>query len=77
MATSTRRRGKKRALPGYKACRNCKAVIPENENKCPYCGSTDFSDEWYGLIIVIDPEKSALAKALGLSRKGIYAIDVP
>ena len=41
------------------------------------CGSRDFTDEWYGLIIVLDPEKSCIAKRLGITRKGMFAIDVP
>jgi len=76
-AEAPRRRARRRPLPGYKACRNCKAVIPESEPACPYCGGKDFTDEWYGLIIVIDPEKSCLAKRLGINRKGMFAIDVP
>ncbi len=77
MATEVpRRRGRRRPLPGYKACRNCRAVIPENESTCPYCGSKDFTDEWYGLIIIINPEKSSLAKMLGINRRGMFAIDV-
>ncbi len=78
MSSATgRRRARKRALPGYKACRNCKAIVPENEPVCPVCGGKDFSDEWYGLIIIIDPEKSCFAKKLGINRKGMFAIDVP
>ena len=71
------RRGRRRVLPGYKACRNCKAVVPENTTQCPYCGSTDFTDEWRGLIVIINPEKSNLAKKLGIKNKGMFAIEVP
>ncbi len=76
-AETPRRRVRRKPLPGYKACRNCRAVVPESEQKCPYCGGTEFSEEWYGLIIIVNPEKSCLAKALGVNRKGMFAIDVP
>ncbi len=45
-------------------------------NRAPNCGSTDFSNEWNGLIIVEDVEKSCMAKFLGLTKPGIYAINV-
>lgn len=71
-----RRVTRKRALPGYKACRQCKAVIPDEEVKCPYCGSTDFTDEWRGLVIILNPEKSCIAKKLGINRQGMFALEV-
>ena len=72
-----RRGGRRRTLPGYKACRNCKYVVPEDTTTCPLCGGTDFTVEWRGLIIVLDVEKSCLAKKLGITKPGMYAIDVP
>lgn len=44
--------------------------------ECPVCGSKDFSDEWEGLIIVVNPEKSAIAKIMGISKPGRYAAKV-
>lgn len=51
-------------------------IIPDDAETCPNCGSTDFSNEWNGLIIVIDVDKSCMAKSLGLSKPGMYAINV-
>lgn len=76
ICTSRRRVTGKRHLSGYKACRSCKMIIPDDAESCPNCGSTDFSNEWNGLIIVEDAEKSCMAKFLGLSKPGMYAINV-
>jgi DNA-directed RNA polymerase subunit E" len=43
---------------------------------CPNCKSTDLSSEWSGLIIIIDPVKSQVAKTLGITVPGRYALKV-
>jgi DNA-directed RNA polymerase subunit E" len=57
------------------ACRKCKFVFSGDEKKCPVCGSTDLSDEWSGLVIIMDPA-SRLAEVIGAKREGRYAIRV-
>jgi len=60
-----------------KACRNCQFIITEkNENRCPNCNSTDLSDDHSGVVIIIDPEKSEIAKKLNVSKPGQYALRV-
>ena len=56
------------------ACRKCKMLT--TEKACPNDGSTELSSEWSGLIIVIDQEKSQVAKTLGIVRPGRYALKV-
>ncbi|RLG87884.1 MAG: DNA-binding protein [Thermoprotei archaeon] len=58
----------------FKACRSCKLLVPHDEEKCPNCGSTSFTEEWDGMIIIIDPEKSWVAKRLNIKKPGRYAI---
>jgi DNA-directed RNA polymerase subunit E" len=43
---------------------------------CPNCKSTDLSDDWTGLVIVIDSENSEIAKKMGIKIPGRYAIRV-
>jgi len=62
--------------PRLKACRKCGALVPLNERVCPVCGSTEFSEDWEGMVIIVDPENSELAKEIGLERPGIFAIKV-
>ncbi|MEM1627887.1 MAG: transcription elongation factor subunit Spt4 [Desulfurococcaceae archaeon] len=63
----------KRSKP-YKACKKCRSLVEKNAEVCPTCGSKDFSDEWEGVLIVIDPERSEVAKALEIAKKGRFVI---
>lgn len=56
-----------------KACRICSAIY-ETGDKCPKCGSKEFSDSFKGRIIVINPEKSEVSQKLKLKVKGNFAI---
>jgi len=66
----------RRATYGYKACMNCKMLVPKKEKICPNCKGKDFSDEWSGIFILFKPEESQLAKMLGIKNPGMYAIKV-
>ena len=61
-------------MPAEKACRNCKFIT--KDNVCPVCGSKDLSPNWSGEIIILDVEKSEVAKLLGIKVPGRYAINV-
>lgn len=56
-----------------KACKLCKTIVEEGE-KCPNCGSKELTEGFKGKIVVLDPEKSELAKKVGLKEKGNFAI---
>jgi len=56
----------------HKVCKNCKIFI--EGDKCPLCQGNQFVENWKGRIIVIDPEKSDVAKKLNIKKKGTYAI---
>jgi DNA-directed RNA polymerase subunit E" len=56
------------------ACRKCRMLT--SEKTCPNDGSTELSKEWSGLIIIINPERSQVAKTLGIAKPGRYALKV-
>ena len=56
------------------ACRKCHMLTAEK--KCPNDGSSELSDEWSGLVIVLDPKESQVAKTLGITVQGRYALKV-
>jgi DNA-directed RNA polymerase subunit E" len=63
--------------PIFKACKKCGGLVPLDAKSCPYCGSTSFTEDWEGMIIIIDPGKSLVAKMINRSDKpGVYAIKV-
>lgn len=56
-----------------KACKVCNKIY-EEENKCPKCDSKESIEGFKGRIVVIDPEKSEIAKKLNIKSKGNFAI---
>lgn len=56
-----------------RACPRCNYVT--FDNVCPLCG-TETSSNWTGLIVVIDPDESRLAKELNINSPGRYALKV-
>ena len=61
--------------PKRKICRNCKAIIDKDVDRCPYCGSTDLSEDYSGFIVIVNQENSELSKKLNL-KEGKWAIRV-
>ena len=57
-----------------RACANCHLIT--KENVCPKCRSTSLSEDFGGIVIVFDPESSAVAKAMKIKDKGRYALKV-
>ncbi|MBD3354362.1 DNA-directed RNA polymerase subunit E'' [Candidatus Woesearchaeota archaeon] len=57
-----------------KVCKKCKRFVDGNE--CPNCKGNQFSTNWQGRINILDPEKSEIAKKIGIKEKGEYAIKV-
>jgi len=57
-----------------KACTSCHLIT--SGNVCPKCKSSSLSDDFSGLVIIFDPEGSAIAKAMSIKEKGRYALKV-
>ncbi|MGB8779308.1 MAG: transcription elongation factor subunit Spt4 [Candidatus Bathyarchaeia archaeon] len=57
-----------------KACPNCHCL--SRGNVCPKCKATGLSDDFSGLVIIFDPEGSAIAKAMNIKDKGRFALRV-
>lgn len=57
-----------------KACSMCRFIT--KETVCPKCRSSSLSDDFSGIVIVFDPENSAIAKAMNIKEKGRYALKV-
>jgi len=57
-----------------KACRNCHMIT--DGTVCPECKSTDLSDDFDGVVIILDPENSEIAKLMEIKKKGRYAVRI-
>ncbi len=55
-----------------KACKICKTI--HEEKLCPKCESKEHTEAFKGKIIVLNPEQSEIAKKIGLTEKGEFAI---
>lgn len=58
-----------------KVCKSCREIINEGD-KCPSCGSENIADSFKGKIVVLNPEKSEIAKNLKHNKKGAFAIKI-
>ncbi len=54
------------------ACRKCKFIT--TGKVCPACKSSDLTRDWNGIVLVVDPANSQIAKTLGITEKGKYAL---
>lgn len=54
------------------ACRKCRFVT--TGKVCPNCKSSDLTPDWNGIVLVVDPATSNVAKTLGIKNKGKYAV---
>ena len=57
-----------------KVCRKCMRLV--NADKCEICESADLAEEWTGLVVVIDPLKSEIAKRMNIELSDKYALKV-
>lgn len=60
-------------MPKDKACKVCNKIY-ETGDKCPRCDAKESTEIIKGRIIVLNPEKSEIAKKLNIKDKGNFAI---
>ena len=58
-----------------KACRDCH-LISEDVDKCPSCHGSNLSKDWNGFVVVINVDKSVIAKKMQIDAPGKYALKV-
>ncbi|HPD82092.1 MAG TPA: transcription elongation factor subunit Spt4 [Candidatus Pacearchaeota archaeon] len=56
-----------------KACKMCNTIVEEGD-KCPNCSSKELTEGSKGRIVILNPEKSEVAKKLNMKEKGNFAI---
>ena len=57
------------------ACKKCLRIVQKGKD-CPICKERNLSENWKGLVVIIDPEKSRVAKILKKEIPGEYALRV-
>lgn len=56
-----------------RACKNCKRILAGTT--CPVCNTSDTTTSFQGIVVIFDAE-SEVAKRLGITAPGKYAIKV-
>ncbi|MHA1626747.1 MAG: transcription elongation factor subunit Spt4 [Candidatus Asgardarchaeia archaeon] len=57
-----------------RACRKCHILT--SDKVCPVCHESNLSSSYSGLVIIIDPDNSEVAKILNIKNPGTYALEV-
>jgi len=57
---------------GRRACKICKRIY--EGDRCPECGSQEYSEDFKGRVMIFDSEKSEVAGKLKIKKSGLYAI---
>lgn len=57
-----------------KVCKTCRIFV--KGDSCPICKGNQFTDSWTGRIVILDAERSEIAKKTGINVKGEYVIKV-
>lgn len=63
------------AEPKEKACKKCLEIFSDTTNVCPNCNEPT-TTEWLGCVIILDHTKSDIAKKMGITRNGKFALKV-
>jgi DNA-directed RNA polymerase subunit E" len=56
------------------ACRDCHRLTPHEV--CEKCKSTNVTDDWSGVVVILDPKKSNISRSLEIKTEGLYALKV-
>jgi len=56
------------------ACKECHLIL--EEKTCPIHPDLEASREWQGYVEILNPEKSVIAKEMGIRTAGRYALRV-
>ena len=58
------------------ACGECHLVLDDGVDQCPRHPSAQVSSDWTGYVIIMQPERSEIAKRLQVEHPGRYALKV-
>jgi len=58
------------------ACSGCHTILKLGEDQCNSCPDSPVTLDWRGYVIILDGERAEVAKRLGITRSGEYALKV-
>lgn len=57
-----------------RACTKCRRIVAGEA--CPVCGDSKLTKEWEGYILLMNVDGSEIAKEIGASTPGKYALKI-
>ncbi|MFH1520803.1 MAG: transcription elongation factor subunit Spt4 [Candidatus Micrarchaeota archaeon] len=57
------------------ACKQCRYIVHTKDKVCPKCQG-ELSEKYSGTIVILDAERSEVAKVVGINVVGGYAVRV-
>ncbi|MCR8433116.1 MAG: DNA-binding protein [Crenarchaeota archaeon] len=65
----------------YVACTKCKRILLRkeliqegNKSKCPFCGNDKFASNYSNIVLILNPQKSQVARLLQKEEYGLFAL---
>ncbi len=58
------------------ACGACHQILKDGADMCPDHPEAPLSTDYSGLVEILQPDRSEIAKKLGITRPGKYALKV-
>ena len=58
-----------------KACKNCRLIITHGD-QCPLCNGTELTTKWSSYAIIVNAEKSDIAKKLNVTMNSTFALNI-
>jgi DNA-directed RNA polymerase subunit E" len=60
-------------------CKKCGYILDDDhkeDNSCPLCKNPKLTTFWQGYVMMVDPEKSEVAKILNIENRGKFALRI-
>ncbi|MBI5223370.1 DNA-directed RNA polymerase subunit E'' [Candidatus Micrarchaeota archaeon] len=57
-----------------RACKSCRYITYQNDKVCPKCQQGELTDRFSGMVLILDAERSEVAKYVQLNAPGSYAL---
>lgn len=58
------------------ACGECHRILDDDKDQCPHHPASKVSTDYQGYVLVLNPNRSEIAKRLNISEPGRYALKV-
>lgn len=58
-----------------RACKSCRLIITHGDH-CPLCNGTELTNKWSSYAIILNADKSEMAKKLNVKANSTFAMNI-